>query len=472
MIAATLEQIAADCGSVSTPAAGVLASGVVTDNRQVGEGDLFAAIRGTKVDANRFAAAALEAGAAGVLTADAEAALASGAAADRIVAVDSVEAALGVLAQANVERIRSKGNRDFRIVAVTGSVGKTTTKDLLARLLVSRGPVIAPPGSFNNEIGLPLTVLRAGETTASLVLEMGADHVGNIEYLTSIAPPDAGAVLAVARAHLGEFGGIENVAKTKAEMLAGLREGAPIVLNADDARVAAMAAQARGPVIRFSRTTRDAEVAATDIVADADGRPSFLLHAQGRSVPVSLALAGIHHVSNALAAAALALALGTDLDEIAGGLAGAEAASPHRMDVRTVREMRIIDDSYNANPDSMRAGISALSLIGADGPKIAVLGAMLELGEECEAEHAALGRVLAEAGVGTLLCMGEGLTSLNRAAANEGIEVLDVADLEETLEALARLGQPGATVLLKGSNGSGVWKVADALFDGDEPEKE
>ena len=471
MFALTLDRLAADCEASNVPSVDVVATGLVTDTRQIRGGEVFAAIKGERVDGATLAAAALEAGASGVLTEDAETAIASGAAEDRLIVVDSVEKALGKAARANIRRIRAEGNPDFKIVAVTGSVGKTTTKDLLARILADRGDIIAPPGSFNNEIGLPLTVLRADENTATLVLEMGADHIGNIAYLTSIAPPDAAAVLIVARAHLGEFGGIDNVAKAKSEMLEGVIAGGPVILNADDERVAAMAGAAHGPVIWFSRTGEAGPdgapaVHATDITCDEAGHASFTLHLGQDARRVRLGLAGEHHVANALAAAALAHALGTPVSRIVSEIEGAEASSPHRMDVREIDGVTVIDDAYNANPDSMRAGIAAFSTIAGDRRKIAVLGAMLELGEASESEHAALGEVLASAGVDVLVCVGAELAPLHDAAVRMGIEVHDVADSEEALEKLRGLMKPTDTVLLKGSNGSGVWKVANALFEG------
>ncbi|MFC2267555.1 MAG: Mur ligase family protein, partial [Peptidiphaga sp.] len=261
MIPVKLAAVAEDCGGRFHRRAGTAVTdeavrGLETDTRRLSEGEVFAAIKGERVDGASLAGQALAAGAVAVVTADPQAASASGAPPERLVVVDDVQAAVGRLAAANLERARRTGNPDLRVVAVTGSVGKTTTKDLLAGLLSSRGPVVAPPGSFNNELGLPLTVLRTGADTASLVLEMGADHVGNIDYLTSIAPPDVSAVLAVARAHLGEFGGIDNVARAKSELVSGTREGGTVVLNADDERVAAMASKARGPVVTFSAAGR------------------------------------------------------------------------------------------------------------------------------------------------------------------------------------------------------------------------
>lgn len=467
MIPVTLAQLARDCDGqvVGTPATEIL--DLTTDTRAITPGAIFAAIKGARVDGASLAGEALRKGAAAILTSDPVTAVACGAKPEVVVVVDDVQAAIGKLARENLRRVRESGNPDVKVVAVTGSVGKTTTKDLLAAILAERGPIVAPPGSFNNELGLPLTVLCADDTTATLVLEMGADHIGNIDYLTSIARPDTSAVLIVARAHLGEFGGIENVALAKSELVTGTAPGGPIILNADDARVAAMAELARGPVTTFSRFS-EADVCARDIRVDDTGRASFSLVTPVGETLVALQLVGEHHVTNALAAASISLALGIELDHIAQVLSTTGPASPHRMDVRDLRGITMIDDAYNGNPDSMRAGIAALARLGSGRRKIAVLGAMLELGEESASEHAALAPILKEAGVALLICVGSGLEELSAAATSQDIDVVTIATPDEALALLDTLVETEDVMLLKGSNGSGVWKIADALVGEDE----
>ncbi|GAA1624092.1 UDP-N-acetylmuramoyl-tripeptide--D-alanyl-D-alanine ligase [Georgenia ruanii] len=471
MITMTLAEVAAVTGGhLAAEATDVVITGdVVTDSRAAGPGTLFAAFAGEHVDGHDYVAAALAAGAAGALVCDTGAL--AGVDPARLVVVDDVAAALGALARHVLAVLRAGRGADdpLRVVAVTGSVGKTTTKDLLARLLQPLGERIAPPGSFNNEIGLPLTVLRATRTTRTLVLEMGADHVGNIAYLTSVAPPDVAVVLVVGRAHLGEFGGIDNVARAKSELVTGLVPTGTAVLNADDPRVAAMAPLAPGRVVTFGRAAGD--VRAEDVTLDDAGRAAFTLAARGERAAVRLALVGEHHVTNALAAAAVALELGLALPDVAAALAGAGAASPHRMDVRTRPDgVRIIDDSYNANPDSMRAGLRALVALAGppDGAarRVAVLGEMLELGQDAAAEHAALGADAARLGVDVLLAVGAGTAPLadGARAAEARTEVLEVPDVDAARERLAGVLRPGDTVLLKGSNGSGIWRLADALL--------
>lgn len=457
-----------------------MVTGVSTDTRTLAHGDVFVALPGERVDGASLAAAALEAGASCVITQNEEVALESGADPRRLLVVPDALHAIGALAKNNLQLCRA-AREDLLVVGITGSVGKTTTKDLLASLLKKRGAVIAPPGSFNNELGLPLTVLRAEASTSSLVLEMGADHIGNLEYLTSIASPDIACVLIVARAHVGEFGGIDNIAKAKAELLEGTRPNGISVLNAADERVRAMAAFAPGPVWYFLRESQAANsgdliseladspacagiVRAHSESSDDAGHASFVLEFCGEEHPVHLGLVGEHHVSNALAAASIALAAGLSLEDVAQGLSGQKAASPHRMDVRRSEDFLIIDDSYNANPDSMRAGIAALGQLASSQRKVAVLGEMLELGEVSRAEHTALAEPLARAGVSILVALGEGMKPLAEVARDEGIFALEAEDVPSALESLEILLQPGDAILVKGSHGSGAWKVANYLI--------
>ncbi|GAA4423795.1 UDP-N-acetylmuramoyl-tripeptide--D-alanyl-D-alanine ligase [Georgenia halophila] len=472
MIDMTLTEVASVTGGTLTSGGETLVTGdVVADSRAAGPGTLFAAFEGAHVDGHDFVGAALDAGAAAAFVTRTVPGTGP------TVLVDDVAAALGRLARhvLAVVRARRTDADPVRVVAVTGSYGKTTTKDLLARLLAPLGETIAPPGSFNNEIGLPLTVLRTTDTTSTLVLEMGADRVGNLAYLTSIAPPDVAVVLAVGRAHLGEFGGIENVARAKAELVAGLVPGGTAVLNADDPRVAAMAegaaAAAEAQVLTFGRSA-DADLRAEDVRLDGAGHAGFRLLAPTGAADVRLALVGEHHVTNALAAAAVALHLGVGLDAIAEALATAGAASPHRMDVRDRGDgIRIVDDSYNANPDSVRAALRTLAGLSAGRRRVAVLGEMLELGEDSAAEHASVGAETA--GIDLLVAVGPGTAPLGRAAREAGVEVLDATDAATARELLDAQLRPGDVVLLKGSNGAGIWRVADHLLrpagEGDAP---
>ncbi|MDF2826090.1 MAG: UDP-N-acetylmuramoylalanyl-D-glutamyl-2,6-diaminopimelate--D-alanyl-D-alanyl ligase, partial [Mycobacterium sp.] len=268
-------------------------------------------------------------------------------------------------------------------------------------MLAPLGPVVAPPGSFNNELGHPWTVLRADESTAYLILEMSARHRGNIAALARIAPPQIAVVLNVGTAHLGEFGSRQAIADTKAELPQSVPASGVVVLNADDSTVAAMADKTAARVVRVSRNTA-ADVWTDEVSLDGEARPSFTLHSAAGSAPVTLAVHGDHQVSNALCAAAVALECGSTLEQLAEALAGAGPVSAHRMAVSTRADgVTIVNDAYNANPDSMRAGLQALAWMargrrGGPGRRrsFAVLGEMAELGEDAISEHDRIGRLV------------------------------------------------------------------------------
>ena len=427
---------------------------VVTDSREASAGSLYVARRGENADGHAFVHGAIERGAVAVI---AERELEEAVA--QIIVEDSTRA-LGDLARAHVDGLRSRGTLD--VIAMTGSVGKTTTKDLLLQILSEDGPTVAPKLSFNNEVGLPLTALQADETTRHLVLEMGASGPGHISYLTDIVSPDVAIELCVGHAHVGGFGGFKGVAAAKAELIAG-----PVILNTDDPNVEAMAPLATGPIVRFSAAGEPrADVRAEKVRTDRADRASFTLVTPRGSAPVSLALVGRHHVSNALAAAAGALTLGMDLGTVAAVLSGARALSPHRMDVHDLdiegKKLTLIDDSYNANLDSMRAGIAALASIGRDAVRIAVLGEMLELGKESRSLHEQVGALVADAGVDTLI--GLGAHSHYYLEGASGVANREVAsDPSDAARLVVRFAEEGAVVLVKGSYGSQSWQVADIL---------
>jgi UDP-N-acetylmuramoyl-tripeptide--D-alanyl-D-alanine ligase len=432
---------------------------VVTDSREAQAGSLYVARRGESADGHAFVAGAVARGAVAVIVEhEVDEAVA------QIVVEDSTEA-LGALARAHVEALRAGGALD--VIAMTGSVGKTTTKDLLLQIMSADGPTVAPKLSFNNEVGLPLTVLLADENTRHLVLEMGASGPGHITYLTDIVAPDVAIELCVGHAHVGGFGGFEGVAAAKAELIRGMRPGGPVILNTDDPNVEAMAPLASGEVIRFSASGNPrAEVRAQDVSVDAADRASFTLVTPAGTAQVSLKIVGRHHVANALAAAAGALTLGVDLATVVQVLSSARALSPHRMDVHELVidgcELTLIDDSYNANLDSMRAGIAALSSIGKGGRKIAVLGEMLELGEDSQSLHEQVGAMIEACGVETLIGLGadahyylEGASAVpNRQVASDPADAARLA---------LEFAGDGAVVLVKGSFGSHSWQVADIL---------
>ncbi|PZR55442.1 UDP-N-acetylmuramoyl-tripeptide--D-alanyl-D-alanine ligase [Xylanimonas oleitrophica] len=485
MIELTATEVAQATGGRLAADPGVRVGGpVVVDSRLVEPGALFVALPGERVDGHDFAAAAVEAGAALVL---ASREVGTPETPVPTVVVEDVQAALGDLARFVLERARA-ANPGLRVLAVTGSVGKTTTKDLLGQLLAGHegdGEAVVPTGSFNNEVGLPLTVLRVTPQTRTLVLEMGADHVGNIAYLTSVAPPQVGAVLAVGQAHLGHFGSVEAIAEAKSEMVTGLRPGGVAVLNADDLRVAAMAAKATDAgnrVVTFG-TIPAADVRAEDVTIDVAGRASFTLRVRGSvlaagetaedvRVPVSLRLVGEHHVTNALAAATSAILVGLDPAVAAQRLAAATPVSPHRMAVTERPDgITVVDDSYNANPDSMRAALRSLAVMaGRTRRSVAVLGEMRELGESARVAHDAIGRLVVRLNVKLLVVVGDGAYHIHEGAMQEGSwgeESVFVPDVEAAREVLAEQLRPGDVVLVKASNGSGLWRLGDELAAGE-----
>ena len=435
---------------------------VVTDSREAQAGSLYVARRGESADGHAFVSGAVERGAVAVIVEhevdEVDEAVA------QIVVEDSTEA-LGALARAHVTKLRSSGDLD--VIAMTGSVGKTTTKDLLLQIMSEDGPTVAPKLSFNNEVGLPLTVLLADESTRHLVLEMGASGPGHITYLTDIVAPDVAIELCVGHAHVGGFGGFEGVAAAKAELIKGTRPGGPVILNTDDPNVEAMAPLATGRVIRFSASGNErADVLARDVRLDRADRASFTLVTPEGEAPIDLKIVGRHHVANALAAAAGALTLGVSLEIVASVLSCARALSPHRMDVHELRvdgtDLTLIDDSYNANLDSMRAGIAALASIGRDSQRIAVLGEMLELGEDSQSLHQQVGALIADAGVDTLIGLGaDAHYYLEGAPDVPNREV--AADPQDAARLALEHAKDGAVVLVKGSFGSQSWQVADIL---------
>lgn len=468
MIALSLAEIAEIVGGKShdIPDPAILVTGsVVIDSRAVEPGSLFAAFRGDKVDGHDYAERAVAQGAVAVLAARPVPAPA--------IVVDDVQAALGRLARAVVERLGTQ------VVALTGSAGKTSTKDLVAQVLRRKAPTVFTPGSLNNEIGLPLTALTATAETEHLVLEMGARGIGHIRYLTELTPPRIGMVLNVGTAHIGEFGGREQIALAKGELVESLPsadEGGIAVLNADDPLVRAMSTRTRARVVLFGEAA-DAAVRAENVRLTEHGQPSFTLHTPTGCSDVTMRLYGEHHVSNALAAAAVAHELGMPVDEIALALSEAGTLSRWRMEVTERPDgVTIVNDAYNANPESMRAALRALAAMGESarakgGRTWAVLGMMAELGDEALAEHDAVGRLAVRLNVGRLVAVGGREASwLQLGAYNEGSwgeESVHVSDAQAAVDLLRSELRPGDVVLVKASRSVGLEKVAEALLEGE-----
>ena len=470
MIRLSLAQIAQITGGDLAGDATALVTGeVVIDSRRAGPGGLFAAVAGERADGHDFAADAIGAGAVAVL--------ASRPVPVPSVLVPDVEAALAALARYVVDALPAA-----RIAGITGSSGKTSTKDLAAQLTERLGPTIAPAGSFNNELGLPLTVLRADPSARYLVLELSARGLGHIAHLCRIAPPRYGVVLNVGRAHAGEFGGLDRVAQAKGELVEALPADGVAILNADDPRVLAMAARTAARVVTFSAVhppsrapgpSREPSIRAADVRLDDLGRPSFTLLAPEGPAPVALRLHGAHNVPNALAAAALARELGLGLKDIADALSAAAARSRWRMEVhRRADGVTIINDAYNANPESARAAIEALSHLARDGRGFAVLGHMAELGEASRASHEEIGAFAARAELAGLIAVGPEARPLLAGARQVRSwpgEALAVPDGATAAGVLVNQLKPGDVVLVKASRAAHLEGVAELLIQGGDP---
>ncbi len=462
MIPLRLSEVAAIVGG--TLAAGtdgeLVTDGMVIDSRQAAPGALFAALPGERTDGHDHAAAALAAGAV--------ATLASRAVDGPAIVVPDVAEAMAALAAHNLRALP-----DIRVVALTGSSGKTSTKDLVAALLEPAGPTIAPPGSYNNDLGAPLTALRADATTRFLVLEMGARGRGHIARLCRMAVPSIGVVLNVGSAHLGEFGSRQAIADSKGELAEAARDVA--VLNADDPLVLGMAARTSARVVTFGESA-GADVRAVDVDVDANGRAGFTLVTSAGAAAVRLVLVGAHQVANALAAAAVALQCGRTVAQVAESLSTAGPRSRWRMEVATSPSgQTVINDAYNANPESMRAALKTLAQLAQPGPDrparrtVAVLGPMYELGPTSIDEHDAIGRLAVRLSVAKLVVVGDDAAAIHTGACLEGSwseESELVADVPAALDVLARELRPDDVVLIKASRAAGLERVAEALLSG------
>lgn len=447
----TLAELAAACGA-SCNNASAMHGRIRIDSRQIQAGDIFVALQGERVDGHDFLVDAEKAGAV--------AAIVTRSAADCPLLqwqVPDTTRALGQIAAFN--RSFFKGP----VIGITGSVGKTTTKEMTAAILARQGTPLVTEGNLNNHLGVPLTLLRLAPQHDSAVIEMGASAVGEIRYLTGLARPDVALVTAVAPAHVEGFGSLENVAQGKAEIFEGLAENGTAIINLDNAHTASWVdtLSARFRLLRYSIEHSDADVFATGIQPGPAGM-RFDLHILGESWPVSLSFLGRHNVGNAVAAAACGLAAGVAVRDIVAGL---ECARPYkgRLDPRrSASGALVIDDSYNANPASVKMAIHALLATEAE-QKILVLGDMAELGHDAQTMHRDIGVYAQQAGVKVLLCCGELSRSTVEGFGKGARHFASQADLAEACLALAG----GQTVfLVKGSRSAAMDRVADALVAG------
>ncbi len=472
MIPLSLAEVAAITGGElagipAADAADVVIDGpVVTDSREAGPGSLYIARIGESMDGHAFVPAAAAAGAVAALVTRPVEGFAC-------VVVDDDQRAFVALARHLVDI-----SPDLTVIGITGSSGKTSTKDLVADVLRGEGETVAPVGSLNSEVGVPLTVCRITPSTRFLVVEMGARGIGHIRYLTQIVPPRIGAVLNVGVAHVGEFGSREAIATAKAELVEALPAGGVAVLNADDVAVRAMAERTDADVVLVGEA-EDATVRAVDVDLDDEGRARFRLVTPVGAADVRLGLVGRHHVGNALSVAAVALACGVGLADVAARLSAARPTSRWRMEVtRRPDGVVVVNDAYNANPDSMRAALHAVRAMRVTARRWAVLGSMLELGEEAEADHADIGREAVRSGIDELVVVGEvaapmvagalAETRAGDASARAVTQVRHVADADAAYELLTAEMRAGDVVLLKSSRDAGLRWLGERIATGSE----
>jgi len=462
MISASANELATILGAQLVGDANVSVTGSAeTDSRLVSAGSIFFAKPGEQADGHDFVG-------------DAQARGAVVAVVERAIDLDIVQLvvpntvdALGALATWLIGELKSKGK--LKVVGITGSNGKTTTKNMLREILSQVGKTIAPIESFNNKVGAPISILRADLTTEFLVVEMGAEGIGSIAYLAKMARPDVAVILKVGMAHAGEFGGIETTAKIKGELAEAVSEGSALVLNADDAMVVAMKDRTKATVHWFG-TSAEAQYWASDISLSKIGT-SFVLHwPDGEQSDIQLAILGEHHIMNALAAAAVSSLLGATKSQIVGALEAMELAERWRMQ-RFVRPdgVTVINDSYNASPDSMKAALQTLAQLGRMGSRtIAVLGEMAELGEYSRTEHDSIGRLVVRLNIDQLVVVGDRAKLIHMGASQEGSwdgESRFFPSIAEALEYLRGILADGDTVLVKSSKSANLRFLGDDLME-------
>ena len=430
-------------------------SGISTDSRTIKEGELFVPLVGDKFDGHDFIAQVFEKGASGALVAAGRAVPAPGGKA--VIEVKDTLRALQDIAH----HLRT-ARPGLKVVGVTGTNGKTTTKEMLASILAVRGPVLKNEGNLNNGIGVPLTLLRLKDEHWAAVIEMGMNSFGEIQRLAEIAAPQVGVVTNIGPGHLENLGSLEGVAKAKGELVAALPEGGTAVLNADDPYLRDGNVAARCGTVMFG-LGKGADLSAAEVEETPAG-VVFSLVTRGGAVRVKLPVLGFHNVYDALAAASAASALGLSLPEIKEGLEGFRPAKM-RMEVVDIDGAKVINDAYNANPSSMAAALNALAGIK-DARRIAVLGDMKELGESAEKAHYDVGRLAGAGGLACLILVGEQARHMAYGAAEAGMDEKKIIQASSPEDAGAKLAErlsPGDCVLVKGSRSMKMERVVEFL---------
>ncbi len=448
MIAMKASEIAAVVGGTLHGDDVLVTKAPAVDSRNAEKGSIFLAIQGENVDGHDFVSDAFAHGSVLAIT--------SKKVEQSHILVSDVVIALGKLAQ----HVRSN-LLNLTVIGITGSQGKTTTKELLTSILSSAASTIAPHGNFNNEIGAPISLLQCTEETKYCIVEMGARHPGDIAHLCSIAQPNIGVVLKVGTAHVGEFGSVEAIAKTKSELISSLDSEGIAILGTYDPFTPTMAKLHKGKNLTFGEGA-ECDIRATDIEVR-EGRAHFdLVTPEGRSA-VGLRIVGLHQVSNALAVAAVATVLGFSLDQIASGLSTAESHAKWRMEIQELPSLVLINDAYNASPEAMAAALQTLLLFAQErgGESWAFLGKMHELGESSDEDHAAIGTLASELGIDHLVCVGAtqfaaGIASTSATAVHQCADIAAAVDI-------ARNINKGDVALVKASRSEGLERLADAI---------
>lgn len=441
-------------------------NGLAIDSRRVEPGNVFVALPGERTDGHDHLSAAVAAGARALLVARSAGQLGDvlAVASDRDVAVVRVKdplTAVQALAAHHRDRLFCP------VIGVTGSTGKTTTKDFITSVLGQRFRVVATEGNQNNELGVPLTILRAGADTDVLIVEMAMRGKGQIAELARIARPTAGLVTNVGTSHLELLGSQENIARAKGELVAAVGPEGSVFLNGDDAFSGLLAGRTSARVVRYG-LAEDNDIRAIDVVTDEESLPTFTLVTDGRAESVSLQVPGRHNVYNALAAAAIALSLELPIEEIVAGLSEARAGDMRMQSFATAAGVHVINDAYNANPTSMRAAIETLSEISSARQRIAVLGDMAELGSLTELAHFRIGEEVARLPIDLLVTIGERARRIADGARAEGMadeRIRPCATVDEAVEVLDDVLDAGDVVLVKASRVMGLERVVEGIVN-------
>lgn len=461
MFRITLNEIAQVVGGQVIGDGELVVTDLATDSRTAKQGDLFAAIVGQRIDAHDKVDQALAAGAVATLCTKSVPGNHILIPAPSTGDTDSVIGALGKIAK----YVRSL-NSALTVIGITGSSGKTTTKDVVGQVLAKHSATYAPVGSPNNELGLPQTILQAPMDTKYLVAEMGMRGLGHIKYLVDIAKPNISVVTNVGQAHIGEVGSIENIAIAKSEIVRDLTSNDFAVLNYDDTRVRKMSEVTQAKVITYG-FSNNADFQAKNVTTKANGACDFDLVSGGQSAKVSLLIPGEHNVYNALAASAVASILGMDLPSIAAALDQVTIKSKWRMEVSELKNsITLINDAYNANPESMAAALKTLASIETIGRRWAILGTMHELGNEAMTEHDRIGRLVVRLNIDQLVVVGDTAKALHLGAAQEGSwdgESVWFADFAQACDYIYKRVKPNDVLLFKASRSEAFDRLAELV---------